>query len=155
VVLKGVKWGSDIMFMGEYTHSMDTKGRLIIPSKLREDLTEKFVITRGLDNCLFLYPLPEWNTLEEKLISLPMTSKNARNFVRFFFSGASECELDKQGRISLPSNLRDYADFEHEIVIIGLANRIELWAKEKWDSYMNEVENSYEDIADAMEELGI
>ncbi|RCW51373.1 division/cell wall cluster transcriptional repressor MraZ [Halanaerobium sp. DL-01] len=143
------------MFMGEYTHSMDTKGRLIIPSKLREDLTEKFVITRGLDNCLFLYPLPEWNTLEEKLISLPMTSKNARNFVRFFFSGASECELDKQGRISLPSNLRDYADFEHEIVIIGLANRIELWAKEKWDSYMNEVENSYEDIADAMEELGI
>lgn len=155
MVLKGVKWGSDIMFMGEYTHSMDTKGRLIIPSKLREDLTEKFVITRGLDNCLFLYPLPEWNTLEEKLISLPMTSKNARNFVRFFFSGASECELDKQGRISLPSNLRDYADFEHEIVIIGLANRIELWAKEKWDSYMNEVENSYEDIADAMEELGI
>nr|WP_233486919.1 division/cell wall cluster transcriptional repressor MraZ [Halanaerobium sp. MA284_MarDTE_T2] len=154
-MLKGVKWGSDIMFMGEYTHSMDTKGRLIIPSKLREDLTEKFVITRGLDNCLFLYPLPEWNTLEEKLISLPMTSKNARNFVRFFFSGASECELDKQGRISLPSNLRDYADFEHEIVIIGLANRIELWAKEKWDSYMNEVENSYEDIADAMEELGI
>ncbi|MGM0602478.1 MAG: division/cell wall cluster transcriptional repressor MraZ [Bacillota bacterium] len=143
------------MFMGEYTHSMDSKGRLIIPSKLREDLTEKFVITRGLDNCLFLYPFPEWNTLEEKLTSLPMTSKNARNFVRFFFSGASECELDKQGRVSLPSNLREYADFEHEIVIIGLANRIELWAKEKWDDYMDEVEDSYEDIANAMEELGI
>lgn len=154
-MLKGTKWGSDIMFMGEYTHSMDSKGRLIIPSKLREDLTEKFVITRGLDNCLFLYPFPEWNTLEEKLTSLPMTSKNARNFVRFFFSGASECELDKQGRVSLPSNLRDFADFEHEIVIIGLANRIELWAKEKWDNYMDEVEDSYEDIANAMEELGI
>ncbi len=98
------------MFMGEYTHNMDKKGRLIIPSKLRDDLSEQFVITRGLDNCLFLYPMEEWKKLEEKLTSLPMTSKNARNFVRFFFSGANECELDKQGRVSLPINLRDYAD---------------------------------------------
>jgi MraZ protein len=147
--------GSDIMFMGEYTHNMDKKGRLIIPAKIRDELEEKFVITRGLDNCLFLYPMPEWKKLEEKLTSLPMTSKNARNFVRFFFSGANECELDKQGRVSLPLNLRDFAQFEREIVIVGLANRLELWAKEKWDSYLGEVEESYEDIADAMEELGI
>lgn len=143
------------MFMGEYTHNMDKKGRLIIPAKIRDELEEKFVITRGLDNCLFLYPMPEWKKLEEKLTSLPMTSKNARNFVRFFFSGANECELDKQGRVSLPLNLRDFAQFEREIVIVGLANRLELWAKEKWDSYLGEVEESYEDIADAMEELGI
>ncbi|SFL28348.1 division/cell wall cluster transcriptional repressor MraZ [Halanaerobium salsuginis] len=143
------------MFMGEYTHNMDKKGRLIIPAKIRDELEEKFVITRGLDNCLFLYPMPEWKKLEEKLTSLPMTSKNARNFVRFFFSGANECELDKQGRVSLPLNLRDFAQFEREIVIVGLANRLELWAKEKWDSYLGEVEGSYEDIADAMEELGI
>nr|WP_281244071.1 division/cell wall cluster transcriptional repressor MraZ [Halanaerobium salsuginis] len=141
--------------MGEYTHNMDKKGRLIIPAKIRDELEEKFVITRGLDNCLFLYPMPEWKKLEEKLTSLPMTSKNARNFVRFFFSGANECELDKQGRVSLPLNLRDFAQFEREIVIVGLANRLELWAKEKWDSYLGEVEGSYEDIADAMEELGI
>lgn len=141
--------------MGEYTHNMDKKGRLIIPAKIRDELEEKFVITRGLDNCLFLYPMPEWKKLEEKLTSLPMTSKNARNFVRFFFSGANECELDKQGRVSLPLNLRDFAQFEREIVIVGLANRLELWAKEKWDSYLGEVEESYEDIADAMEELGI
>jgi MraZ protein len=153
--VKGWKVGSDIMFMGEYTHNMDKKGRLIIPSKLRDDLSEQFVITRGLDNCLFLYPMNEWKELEKKLTSLPMTSKNARNFVRFFFSGANECELDKQGRVSLPINLRDYANFDHEIVIIGLANRIELWAKEKWDNYMDDVEDSYEDIAEAMEELGI
>lgn len=143
------------MFMGEYTHSMDKKGRLIIPSKIRNELSDSFVITRGLDNCLFLYPMAEWKGLEKKLTSLPISSKNARNFVRFFFSGANECELDKQGRVSLPINLRKYAEFKHEIVIIGLANRLELWAKEKWDNYMNEIEDSYEDIADAMEELGI
>lgn len=143
------------MFMGEYTHNMDKKGRLIIPSKLRDDLSEKFVITRGLDNCLFIYPFLEWEKLEKKLRSLPMTSKNARNFVRFFFSGANECQLDKQGRISLPINLREFADFEDQIVIIGLGNRIELWAKNKWSNYMEDVEDSYQDIAEAMEKLGI
>ncbi|MGM0548352.1 MAG: division/cell wall cluster transcriptional repressor MraZ [Bacillota bacterium] len=143
------------MFMGEYTHKLDKKGRLIIPSKLRENLSKKFVITRGLDNCLFIYPINEWEKLEKKLRSLPMTNKNSRNFVRFFFSGANECQLDNQGRISLPINLREFADFKDQIVIIGLGNRIELWAKNKWTNYMEAVEDSYQDIAAAMEELGI
>ncbi|MEJ6950944.1 division/cell wall cluster transcriptional repressor MraZ [Natronospora cellulosivora (SeqCode)] len=143
------------MFMGEYQHNMDAKGRVIVPAKFRDELGEKFVATRGLDNCLFVYPMKEWSLLESKLTSLPITSKNARTFVRFFFSGATECELDKQGRISIPVNLRDYAELSKETVIIGLANRIELWAKERWDSYLDEAEDSYEDIAAAMEELGI
>lgn len=150
-VVKGV----DHMFMGEYQHSMDAKGRVIIPAKFRESLGEKFVATRGLDNCLFVYPMHEWSILEKKLTSLPLTSKNARTFVRFFFSGATESDLDKQGRVSIPANLRNYADLEKNIVIIGLANRIELWAKEKWDIYLDSAEDSYEDIAAAMEELGI
>jgi len=143
------------MFMGEYQHNMDDKGRVIVPAKFRDELGEKFVATRGLDNCLFVYPINEWAILEKKLTSLPITSKNARTFVRFFFSGATECELDKQGRISLPANLRNYANLDKEIVIIGLANRVELWSKDRWDNYLNEVEDSYEDIAATMEELGI
>ncbi|SRR6056297_3501296 len=143
------------MFMGEYQHKMDTKGRVIIPARFREELGEQFVATRGLDNCLFIYPMQEWKILEEKLRSLPLSSKNARTFVRFFFSGATECELDKQGRISIPANLRDYATLEKEIVVIGLADRIELWSEERWSIYMDEAEDSYEDIAAAMEELGI
>lgn len=143
------------MFMGEYQHKMDNKGRVIIPASFRDELSEKFVVTRGLDNCLFVYPMQEWSILEEKLNSLPITSKDSRTFVRFFFSGATECQLDKQGRISLPSNLRDYADLDKQIVIIGLSNRIELWAKAKWDNYIDDAEDSYEDIAEKMEELGI
>ncbi|MDI3546364.1 MAG: transcriptional regulator MraZ [Halanaerobiales bacterium] len=143
------------MFMGEYQHNMDSKGRVIIPAKFREDLGDKFVATRGLDNCLFVYPMHEWSILEKKLTSLPITSKNARTFVRFFFSGATECELDKQGRVSIPANLREYGQLQKEIVIIGLANRIELWAKERWDNFLDSAEDSYEEIAAAMEKLGI
>ncbi len=143
------------MFMGEYQHNMDKKGRVIIPAKFRGKLGDKFVATRGLDNCLFVYPMQEWSILEEKLTNLPITSKNARSFVRFFFSGATECTLDKQGRVSIPANLRNYAELEKEIVVIGLANRIELWAVEKWDDYMQAAEGSSEEIANAMEELGI
>ncbi len=141
--------------MGEYQHNMDDKGRVIIPAKFRDELGDKFVATRGLDNCLFVYPMHEWSILEKKLTSLPITSKNARTFVRFFFSGATECELDKQGRISIPANLRDYGELQKEIVIIGLANRVELWARERWNNYLNAAEDSYEDIAAAMEDLGI
>ena len=143
------------MLMGEYQHKMDNKGRVIIPAKFREELGDNFVATRGLDNCLFVYPMNEWNTLKDKLTSLPITSKEARSFVRFFFSGATECELDKQGRISLPANLRNYADLNKKIVIIGLGSRIELWAEEKWDNYLDSAEESSEEIAATMEELGI
>jgi MraZ protein len=143
------------MFMGEYQHSLDDKGRLIMPAKFRDELSENFVVTRGLDNCLFVYPTEEWRILEEKLKTLPMTSKDARAFVRFFFSGANECEMDKTGRISLPQNLRDHAGLEKEVVIIGVSNRVELWSKDRWDNYMTDTADSYEEIAETMERLGI
>ena len=143
------------MLTGEYKHKMDKKGRVIIPAKFRDELGDQFVATRGLDNCLFVYPMQEWGVLEEKLASLPIASKEARTFTRFFFSGATECELDKQGRMSIPNNLRDFAALQKDIVIIGLSSRIELWAKENWDDYLDKAEDSTEDFASAMEELGI
>lgn len=136
------------MFMGEYQHSVDAKGRLIIPSKFRELLGNTFVITRGLDNCLFGYPMDEWRKLEEKLKDLPMTKKDARAFARFFFSGATEVEIDKQGRINIPSNLAGYAKLGKECVILGVSTKIEIWAKELWEEYFNEAEESFNDIAE-------
>ncbi|KGR84010.1 division/cell wall cluster transcriptional repressor MraZ [Lysinibacillus odysseyi] len=138
------------MFMGEYQHSVDTKGRLIIPAKFRERLTDTFVITRGLDNCLFGYPMDEWRKLEEKLKGLSMTKKDTRAFVRFFFSGATEVEIDKQGRINLPGTLLSHASITKECVIIGVATRIEIWAKEAWEDYFKESEESFNEIAENM-----
>lgn len=135
------------MFMGEYQHSLDEKGRLIMPVKFRDALGETFVVTRGLDNCLFVYSKEEWRILEEKLKTLPMTSKEARAFVRFFFSGASECELDKSGRISLPQNLREHANLEKEVVVAGVTNRIEIWSKDNWEDYMSSTSGSLEEMA--------
>ncbi len=143
------------MFMGEYQHSLDAKGRLIIPVKFRDELGESGVITRGLDNCLFLFPQDEWRVLEAKLKSLPLTKADARQFVRFFFSGATEVELDKQGRIIVPQNLREYGQLDKEATIIGVSNRVEIWSRTRWDSYMDEAENSYEIIAENIVELGI
>jgi len=134
--------------MGEYQHSVDAKGRLIVPSKFREDLGSTFVITRGLDNCLFGYPMDEWRKLEEKLKELPMTKKDARAFARFFFSGATEVEIDKQGRINIPSTLATYAKLEKECVVLGVSSKIEIWAKEAWESYFNEAEDSFNEIAE-------
>ncbi|EUJ28432.1 division/cell wall cluster transcriptional repressor MraZ [Listeria cornellensis] len=138
------------MFMGEYQHNIDIKGRLIVPSKFREQLGDQFVITRGLDKCLFAYPLDEWTKVEEKIQTLPLTKKDARSFTRFFFSGASECELDKQGRINIPSNLTSYAELEKETVIVGVASRIEIWSKSEWDKFFDEAEESFTDIAENM-----
>ncbi len=143
------------MFMGEYRHSLDAKGRLIIPAKFREDLGDAAVVTRGLDNCLFLFPQQEWNILEGKLKTLPLTKADARQFVRFFFSGAAECDQDRQGRIMLPQNLRDYGRIDKDVVVIGVSNRIEIWSQERWDKYMDEAEQSYESIAENIVELGI
>lgn len=148
---KGVK----LMFMGEYQHSLDAKGRLIIPAKFREELGLSAVMTRGLDNCLFLFPQSEWEILEEKLKSLPLTKATARQFVRFFFSGATECDLDKQGRIIVPQNLRDYANVEKDATVIGVSNRIEIWSTEDWNAYMAKAEDAYEEIAENIVELGI
>lgn len=138
------------MFMGEYQHNIDIKGRLIVPSKFREQLGDQFVITRGLDKCLFVYSLDEWTKVEEKIQTLPLTKKDARSFTRFFFSGASECELDKQGRINIPSNLTSYAELEKETVIVGVASRIEIWSKSEWDKFFDEAEDSFADIAENM-----
>ncbi|MCD7033900.1 division/cell wall cluster transcriptional repressor MraZ [Metabacillus sp. GX 13764] len=138
------------MFMGEYYHTIDIKGRMIVPSKFREGLGESFVVTRGLDHCLFGYPMNEWNVLEEKLKTLPLTKKDARAFTRFFFSGATECELDKQGRVNLPAPLLSYAKLEKECVIIGVSNRIEIWSKPVWEQYTKEQEDSFEEIAENM-----
>ncbi|HLQ84173.1 MAG TPA: division/cell wall cluster transcriptional repressor MraZ [Pseudogracilibacillus sp.] len=143
------------MFMGEYEHNLDAKGRVIVPAKFREDLGEKFVITRGLDKCLFAYPLEEWKILEEKLKKLPLTKKDARAFTRFFFSGAVECEIDKQGRVNLPQPLRTYSQLEKECVIIGVSERIELWSKELWDNYFLDSEESFSDIAENLLDFDI
>ena len=142
------------MFMGEFQHNIDAKGRLIVPSKLREKLGEKFVVTRGMDGCLFGYPLAEWNQLETKLNEMPLSKKDARAFVRFFYSAATECEIDKQGRINIPASLRSHASLEKECVIIGVANRIEIWDQTRWNDFTKETEASFDDIAETMVDFG-
>lgn len=134
--------------MGEYQHSVDPKGRLIVPAKFREALGEQFVITRGMDNCIFGYPMHEWRKLEEKLKDLPMTKKDTRAFARFFFSGATEVDIDKQGRINIPAMLINYANLTKDCVIIGVSSRIEIWSKSSWESYTEESENSFNEIAE-------
>ena len=141
------------MFMGEYNHTIDAKGRLIVPARLREKLGEEFVVTKGLDDCLFVYPMDEWAHIEEAFRKVPLTNKKARDFVRFFFAGAASCEVDKQGRILLPPNLRSYAGLEKEIVSAGVLNRVEIWDKEKWEK-SNDI-GDMDDIADYMAELGV
>mgnify|MGYP000902033923 FL=1 len=143
------------MFIGEYQHIIDVKGRVIMPAKFREGLGEKFVLTKGLDHCLFAYPNEEWGILEKKLRSLPLTSKDARAFIRFFFAGACECELDKQGRILIPANLREYAGLEKDVVIIGVSTRVEIWSKDRWDEYNSASNLDHEAIVERMAELGI
>lgn len=147
--------GATNMFMGEYHHTIDLKGRMIVPAKFRDGLGETFVITRGLDQCLFGYPMSEWKQIEEKLKALPLTKKDARAFTRFFFSGATECELDKQGRVNLATPLLQYAKLEKECVVIGVSNRIELWSKSNWESYVAEQEDSFEEIAENMIDFDI
>jgi len=139
--------------MGEYNHTVDTKGRLIIPSKFREDLGDEFVITKGLDGCLFVFPNHEWQTFEEKLKSLPLTNKSARQFARFFVAGATPCELDKQGRILLPGTLREFAGLEKDVVLTGMLSRIEIWSKSKWNE--NNSCDDMDDIAEQMTDLGL
>ena len=143
------------MLIGTYDHSLDAKGRLIMPAKLREDIGEKFIITTGLDGCLFGFSMDEWSKFEDKLKSLPITNKNARNFVRFFLSGAIECEIDKQGRFLIANNLRQVANLEKDVTIIGAGTRIEIWDKEKWEEHNSKENLSIEEIEKNMEELGI
>ena len=141
------------MFMGEYNHTIDAKGRLIIPSKFREILGDAFVVTKGLDGCLFVYDNEEWKRFEEKLRSLPITNKEARQFVRFFLAGATEAEVDKQGRILIPNVLREFAEITKDVVLVGVGSRIEIWRRERFEETA-----SFEDmdeIAEHMAELGL
>ena len=139
--------------MGEYNHTIDAKGRLIIPSKFRETLGDEFVVTKGLDGCLFVYDNNEWSAFEEKLKSLPLTNKDARQFVRFFLAGATLAEVDKQGRILVPANLRQFAGLEKEVVLVGVASRVEIWSKAKWEETASY--DDVEEIAEHMAELGL
>ena len=136
------------MLMGEFHHNIDDKGRLIIPSKFRYELGEKFVITRGLEKCLFVYSLTEWEKIVKRLRSLPFTNKDARNFTRFFLSGAAECEFDKQGRINITSPLVRYAYLTKECVIIGANDRLEIWSEDSWCNFFEENEDGLADIAE-------
>ena len=143
----------NILLIGEYEHSLDIKGRIIMPSKFREDIGDKFIVTKGLDGCLFAFSKDEWKKFEEKLSTLPISNKDARSFTRFFFAGAVECELDKQGRFLISSNLREFAGFIKDVIIVGMNSRIEIWSKEKWESCNDNL--SADDIAEKMEMLGI
>ena len=138
------------MFIGEYHHTIDEKGRIIIPVKFRDELKNNFIITRGLEECLFVYPMDNWNKICEKLGSLPFTKKDARVFNRFFMSGATEVELDKQGRVNVNSPLISYAKLTKECVIIGTGDRLEIWAKESWDNFFNSTKDDMSDIADTL-----
>lgn len=141
------------MFIGEYSHTLDNKGRLIVPSKFRELLGEVFVVTKGLDGCLFVYAKSDWDILEEKIKGLPLSNANARKFSRFFLGGATNCDVDKQGRILIPANLRGFAGLEKDAVLVGVGNRIEIWDKETWNE--TNVYDDMEEIAENIEGLGI
>lgn len=141
------------MFMSEYNHTVDAKGRLIIPSKFREILGEEFVVSKGMDGCLFVYANEDWEAFEQKLTSLPLINKEARQFARFFLAGAAQVEVDKQGRILLPANLREFAELEKDVVLVGVGSRIEIWSKGKWESLS--ADDNMDDITKAMEALGL
>lgn len=135
------------MFMGEFHHTIDSKGRIIVPAKLRENLGEQFIVTRGLEGCLFIYPKNEWEHIINKYKELPDT-KDRRYFMRIFLSGATVCELDKQGRINIPAPLVQYSKLIKDCLIIGVDERLEIWSKESWETFISENEDNLSDIAD-------
>ncbi len=142
------------MFYGEYLHSIDRKGRLILPAKFREvakaNFIEKFFVTRGLDKCLFMFSEEEWRTQEAKFKSLSFTKQEARTFNRIYFSGAAEVSADRQGRILLPQYLKDFAEIKKDVMIVGVSNRIEIWAKDKWQEFYGNSRQSFESIAEKL-----
>ncbi len=144
-----------VMLKGEFSHTIDEKGRLIIPAKFRDDLGTHFVITRGMDSCLYVFPEEEWQAFEEQLTALPITTDSkARRFVRFFEGSATPGDMDRQGRTLLPASLREYAQVDKDVVFIGMGKRAEIWDKAKWEEENSEVEQSIEDIAADMEDSG-
>lgn len=159
----GEKWGKCLsscliqhhMFIGEYSHNLDDKGRLAVPKKFRTDLAKGAVVTRGLDNCLFLFTKKEWTKLAEKLASLPFAQANTRAFARLMLAGAMDVDIDSQGRIILPEYLREFAGIGKEVVVAGLYSRLEIWDKEKWQSYKQKTEGESSQIAEHMGTLGV
>lgn len=143
------------MFTGEYIHTFDNKGRVIIPSKFRDELGEIFYIGKGLDKCLFVYPLQAWEEFVGKLKNLSAFNKEERFFLRQFISGFTECTFDKQGRLLVPPNLRAFSNLKEDVAIIGVIDKIEIWNKESWEAYSNSEEFDFDSIAEKMSELGI
>jgi MraZ protein len=143
------------MLLGEYKHNLDSKGRLAIPAKFREKITAGAIITRGLDNCLFVFTRKEWEMLAEKLIALPIAQANSRAFVRLMMAGAMDVEIDNQGRILIPDYLRKYASLDKSVIVAGLYNRMEIWDVAKWNEYKARTESASEEIAEKLGELGI
>ncbi len=141
------------MFMSQYNHTVDPKGRLIIPAKFRDILGEEFVVTKGMDGCLFAYANEDWRVFEEKLTSLPITNRDARKFARFFLAGAAQVEVDKQGRILLPAHLREFGELEKDVVLVGVGSRIEIWNRDKWES--EGTDDDMDSIGNSMESLGL
>lgn len=148
------RWGIRV-FIGEYQHTLDSKGRLFIPARFREGLGERFIMTKGLDRCLFAYSPEEWQILEEKLKKLPFARADARAFARLFFSGAAEVEVDRQGRVLIPANLRAYAGLEKDVVILGVSSRVEIWAREEWERYSAAASENYEAIAEKIVDVDL
>ncbi|MDP2629193.1 MAG: division/cell wall cluster transcriptional repressor MraZ [Candidatus Harrisonbacteria bacterium] len=143
------------MFIGEYKHAVDEKGRVAVPAKFRTSLNKAAVITRGLDRCLFVFTASEWKELAEKIKALPMTQANARSFSRLMFSGAVDVDIDSQGRILIPDYLREYAGISKKAVVAGVYSRIEIWDEEAWDSYKTQTEGEADEIAERLNDLGI
>lgn len=143
------------MLIGEYQNNIDAKGRLIMPAKFRQDLGYSFIVTRGLDGCLFGYPLENWAKVEEKLEQLPLSKKDARKFTRFFYSAATEVEVDKQGRINLPQTLIDFAKIDKSCRVIGVSDRIEIWSSEVWEAFAADMEEDFESLAEDMIDFGL
>lgn len=142
------------MFIGEFKHSIDEKGRVSLPAKFRAELASGCVITRGLDKCLWVYPMNEWEKLAEKISELPLTQKNARSFSRLMLAGASDTDLDRVGRINLPSYLRDYANIKKDVVVVGIYSRIEIWPADVWADFKKQMEESGDEIAENLSEIG-
>ena len=141
------------MFMGEFHHNLDSKGRLIIPARLRTQIGDKMVFTRGMEGCIFGYTLDEWQKIEAKLAKLPLTKRNTRSFTRLFYSGAMECEFDKQGRVNLTTTLKEHASLVKECVIVGVSDRIEIWSKERWEEFSEDANENYDDIAEDLDDI--
>lgn len=141
------------MFIGEYAHILDAKGRIFVPAGFREALGERFILTKGLDKCLFGFTLSEWGKLEKKLRGLPLVKADARAFTRLFFSGAVAVDVDRQGRILIPPNLREYAGLAKDVMILGVSSRVEFWAKDEWERYSVQTQDRYEQIAEKIVDL--